>query len=100
MNSARLYIILGICFALLKDIEIIFIPKCEALKMPLKMCYCFFKVVAHCGVDLGKYHSSLAVEYCIISHKNLSREKKSPKNISGIFIRFYDRCLHVFFKSF
>ena len=86
INTARLYIILRICFALHKDIEINFIPKCEALAFkdvfsPLHNSVSFY-------VHLGKYDFSFTTEYCFISHKSLDREKTSPKNIPEILIYF------------
>ena len=46
-NRARLHIILRICFALHKDIEINFIPKCEASRGFKDVLSLFFKIVSH-----------------------------------------------------
>ena len=48
----------------------------------------FFNIILHFVfiVHLGKYDFSFAIEYCLISHKFLDREKMFPKNISEILI--------------
>ena len=39
-----------------------------------------------------------AIEYCLISHKNLDKEKTCPQNISEILVYIHEIWLHVFFK--
>ena len=61
----------------------------------------FQNVFAFC-VHSGKYDFSLAIDYCLISHKSSEqREKKkkktAPKNKSEILIYFHEICLHVIF---
>ena len=98
VNSARLYIILHICFAIRNDLKQISY-QCARLKKPLNMCYHFFRVISHFVFILTKYGFSFAIEYCLILHKKPKQGKTSPKNITEIFIYFYEICLHVFFLT-
>ena len=97
VKSARLYIILHICFAIRNDLKQIH-TNVRGVKKPLKMCYHFFKIISHFVFILTKYGFSIAIEYCLISHKKPRQGKTSPKNIAEIFLYFDEICLHVFFK--
>ena len=81
INSARLYIILRIWFALRKDTEINsyqYASGQEAFKGMLSL---FIQNSFAICVHLEKYDFSFAMEYYFISHKCLNRENRLRKYI-------------------
>ena len=88
IDSARLYKILRICFAINKGIEINIRPQCEASRSPQSWVITFFKIISLFVFIKADLVCHLLLNFALFHIKAKIEKKTSPKNISEILIYF------------